>query len=507
MFKNTVATGSKEATDAAVNILKNGGNAIDAAVSAVFTSMTSEFALTGVGGGGAMMVKIRGEEPTIYDFFVDTPTPNLQVNKEFEKIQINFGESKQYFHIGKASIAIPGTLKGLCHIHKLHGKLPLPVVLESGIHIAKYGCRLNAEQAYIFKLLNSIFLYSNNSKELLTQNNKLIKEGEIFKNVDFANFLERVAHEGDDFFYKGDLSEKIVSYLKDGGLIDLESLKTYKVIKRKPASMNLNGNIIYTNPAPSSGGSLIIFLLKLLKYEKRNAISINKIIKAMAVTDIARRKNCNDTNDSSQFSKLLHNDIIKKYQDLYNNNVINIDDNLTMINRGCTTQVSIMDKNGNCASVTTSNGEGSGYVIPETGIMLNNMLGEEDLNPNGFHKWKSRQRLPTMMSPSIITNCNLPIMVLGSGGSNRIRSAIAQVLINYLYNRKSLEESIESYRVHLEGNDLYYEEGAKVKFDKINMKLNLKPFKNKSLFFGGVNAVTTSEGYSDTRRGGTYEVF
>ena len=168
---------------------------------------------------------------------------------------------------------------------------------------------------------------------------------------------------------------------------------------------------------------------------------------------------------------------------------------------------SIIDKDGNCASVTTSNGEGSGYVIPETGIMLNNMLGEEDLNPNGFHNWESRRRLPTMMSPTIITKNNSPIMVLGSGGSNRIRSAIVQVLINYLYNCKSLKESIESFRVHLEGDNLYYEDGAEIKFNEIDLKLNLKPFNNKSLFFGGVNAVTTSEAYSDARRGGAYEVF
>ena len=107
MNKGIVATGSKEATQAAADILREGGNAFDAAVSAVFTSMTSEFALTGVGGGGAMMISASGSEPVLYDFFVDTPPRTGMEKLDFFGVEVDFGDSTQIFHIGKGSAAVP----------------------------------------------------------------------------------------------------------------------------------------------------------------------------------------------------------------------------------------------------------------------------------------------------------------------------------------------------------------------------------------------------------------
>ena len=123
MNKGIVSTGSKEATNAAVDILKLGGNAFDAAVSAVFTSMTSEFALTGVGGGGAMMISTPNKKPILFDFFVDTPSVDGKKELDFFGIQVDFGDSSQLFHIGKGSAAVPGTLMGLISIQKKFGKL------------------------------------------------------------------------------------------------------------------------------------------------------------------------------------------------------------------------------------------------------------------------------------------------------------------------------------------------------------------------------------------------
>ena len=134
------------------------------------------------------------------------------------------------------------------------------------------------------------------------------------------------------------------------------------------------------------------------------------------------------------------------------------------------------------------------------------MLGEEDLNPQGFHNWPHTRRLPTMMSPSIITQGGKPIMIIGSGGSNRIRSAMLQVLINYLCKEMKLQESIETSRIHLEGKELYYEPGIDISNRNITDQISLHPFEKKNLFFGGVNAVTLTEGFSDSRRGGTFEI-
>ena len=139
MKKGIVSTGSKEATQAGVDVLYAGGNAFDAAIASVFASMTSEFALTGVGGGGAMMCHEIGHNPIIYDFFVDTPPVLDNKDLDFFGIDVDFGDSMQKFHIGKGSVAVPGTLLGLLTVHRKYGLLPLSIILEPAIELAKKG--------------------------------------------------------------------------------------------------------------------------------------------------------------------------------------------------------------------------------------------------------------------------------------------------------------------------------------------------------------------------------
>ena len=171
--------------------------------------------------------------------------------------------------------------------------------------------------------------------------------------------------------------------------------------------------------------------------------------------------------------------------------------------RGATTQVSIIDRAGNAASVTTSNGEGCGYLIPGLGVMLNNMLGEEDLNPSDFHNFKCQQRLPTMMSPTVVMGNNGPELVIGSGGSNRIRSAIIQVIQN-LMKGMDLERAINSPRIHLEGSVLHCEPGISLPgAHELPEGVNIHQWDIQNLFFGGVNAVTKDEAVGEPRRSGT----
>ena len=137
---------------------------------------------------------------------------------------------------------------------------------------------------------------------------------------------------------------------------------------------------------------------------------------------------------------------------------------------------------------------------------MNNMLGEHDLNPFGFHKWNKKRRLPTMMSPTIITQNSKAKYILGSGGSNRIRSANIQVILNLLFKNMNLSEAINAPRVHLEGNTLFHEPGVLIPNEKLK-NIIINSFQNKNLFFGGVNAVNTSEAVGDERRGGVGEIF
>lgn len=506
MNKGIISTGSKEATEAGAEILRAGGNAFDAAVAAVFTSMTSEFALTGAGGGGAMMIRKPDSKPVVYDFFVDTPPRTGKEKLDFFGIEVDFGDSSQTFHIGKGSAAVPGTLLGLIIVQEQFGVLPLPVVMEPAIKLAREGYVLNKKQAYIFKILEPIFTHTEAGRELFCLTGEMLSEGDRFINSDFAEFLERVSWEGATSFYLGEYAELIAQTFGKEGLLNEKSMSLYHVSVRKPAMTNFMGTEVYSNPAPSAGGTLIIFLLRLLEEGKFKDLNIGHIIQAMAVTNLARKEICTNPNKEYQIEQLFEDKIIQKYLVRLLSNCDSSVERIAMPGRGETTHVSVIDKDMNCAAVTTTNGEGCGYILPGTGIMMNNMLGEEDLNPLGFHQWRHPMRLPTMVSPTIILKNNLPFILLGSGGSNRIRSAIVQVILNYMVKGTSLEEAIIAPRIHLEGKELYHEPG--ISLDNIDLPeyFTLHPFEEKNLFFGGVNAVTLTDGASDIRRGGTYEI-
>ena len=505
MKYGSISAGSKEAVDTAKQIFSNGGNAFDAGVAAAFTSMTSEFSLTGAGGGGIMIGMDPKSKPYIYDFFVDCPAITNK-NSDFKKINVDFGSTSQNFHIGMASSAIPGNISGLLDIHQQKGLLPLHAVLEPAIDIAKNGIKLSKYQAYINQLIEPILTHCYHGKKLFTKNNTFLKEGDLFKNINFSNFLSLISKEGKDFFYNGEGSDIICEFYKSSGYINKKNLNSYKTQIRKPISIKMGEYTIFSNPAPAYGGTLMIFLLNLLKQSNQLSPDIVNFIKAMNLTSIARSEVCTNPNNEMEIQKILDNKLFHKYLELFkNNNTIIPSSKLSGF--GSTTHISILDKNSNVFSMTTTNGEGCGHFIPEFGIMMNNMLGEQDLNPYGFHNWKTKRRLPTMICPTIVLKNNKPAYVLGSGGSNRIRSAITQVLLNIIIEKLPLKQAIEKSRLHLEGNELYCEPDIEIPNHDYLEKINITKFDSKSLFFGGVNCVTPHQAIGDQRRGGIGKVF
>ena len=496
MKYGSIATGSNESTETALKILKQGGNAFDAAVGAVFTSMTSEFSLTGPFGGGTCIGSENNGIPFTYDFFVDCPKI-MNTKKEFKEVSVNFGKAIQNFHIGKGSIAVPGNILGLIKIHKNHGTLPLDIVLSYAIDYAFNGVIISSYQAYIMSLIKPIITFEKN--KLFYKNKSLINEGERFTNPAFGLFLKIILDKGPEYFYTGNGVEHIMDFLGNDSCLSLNDFSDYMVHKRRPISMNFQDHTIYTNPAPSYGGTLIIFLLKLLK--NREIISPFDIIKGMNLTTRVRNEICKNPEDENEINGILDIKIINKYKKIFSNNEFSFSSEKQGF--GSTTHVSVLDKNGNAASITTTNGEGCGRIIPKYGIMMNNMLGEVDLNPYGFHNWNTKRRLPTMISPMLITKNGKNKFVLGSGGSNRIRSANIQVILNLFSKNMNLLDAISSPRLHLEENILYTEPNVNIPEIKLINKLSIKEFDNKHLFFGGVNAVSNNEAVGDTRRGGS----
>jgi len=381
------------------------------------------------------------------------------------------------------------------------GSLPLSRILEPAIQTAKSGAIINNAHEYLFKILDPILSHTKAGEILFKPNGKTIKAGERFKNPDFANYLEQIIIEGSKFLYHGDMTDKIDVFMEDGGLLTKEDFSNYEVIERTPLKTDFNGKTIITNPMPSPGGTLIAFALKIISQKFPGKEIDNRLLTlVMRSAQTARSEIMSAKNRTGSLAEILGPNYFKRYLDLFDSEIF-LKPNKEKPGSGSTTHMSVIDSQGNAASVTTTNGEGCGYIIPDTGIMMNNILGEEDLNPDGFHNWETTKRMETMMSPTIVIGDFGPELVLGSGGSNRIRSAIKQVILNKFTKNMNLEEAIQAPRIHLEENIIHCESGintAKLIFPWST----IHHWHEKNLFFGGVNAVTPTNAVGDPRRSG-----
>ncbi|WP_457567628.1 gamma-glutamyltransferase family protein [Desulfurobacterium sp.] len=494
-MRGIVAAGDRLTAEAGVDALKKGGNAFDAVVAAVFASYMAEPALTSPAGGGFLLAVESGCRPVVYDFFVDVP-PYREENPDFFRITIDFGDALQDFHIGCGAVAVPGTVAGLLRVHGEKGRLPLEEVLKPAFRYATEGINLSPLQASFVRLLSPIFTATEGAKEIFAPDGKLIDERDVFRNPEYGEFLELLKEKGQWVFYEGEIADRIEELsVKHRGHVRKEDLERYKVEERNPLTFEFNGLKVLTNPPPFPGGILIAFTLKLLENCRLGEFGsyehLLKLVRSMEETQIFREMFV-DGGIPEDFYRFLQDEFLSDYR--------------KRVNRfGNTTHVSVIDAEGNAASITTTNGEGSGYVIPGTGIMLNNMLGEEDLNPAGFFKWPPYVRLPSMMSPTVVLKDGEPLLVLGSAGSNRIRSAIVNVILNCVIFGMDIESAVRSPRIHYEKGRVFVEPGFhRSVIDKLkNIYSNLVEFSSLNLFFGGVQAVNGRfEGAGDPRRGG-----
>ena len=286
---------------------------------------------------------------------------------------------------------------------------------------------------------------------------RLLGEGEMISNPAYADTLEVLAIEGEDLFYRGEIAARISADCQAGGALTRADLEGYRIEHRSPLNLEYCGAGLFTNPPPSTGGILIAFALQLLKecsigsFRFGTAAHRQRLVQIIELTNLARvESRLHQASDDETAETLLDSGFLEVYR-------VKVLDG-PKASRG-TTHISIIDDDGNAAALTLSNGEGAGYIIPETGIMLNYMLGEEDINPHGFHAWPMDVRMCSMMAPTLVVEPEGCFIALGSGGSNRIRTALVQVLSNFLDFEMPIGNAIASPRVHFEGNLLNIEIG------------------------------------------------
>ena len=469
--------------------------------------------LTSLGGGGFLLARPthgdRSGETVVYDYFAQTPKERA-AEADFFPITADFGAAQQEFHIGMGSIATPGTVKGLFAVHRDLGSMPLARIVEPALALAREGVVVNSLQAYVFGVVGAIYTANAACRDVFASRNdptQPVGEGDIVVMPQLADTIEALAREGEDLFYRGEIAQRIQADCRArGGHLAASDLVDYRVEERVPLILDYADARLATNPPPAAGGILVAFALELLRETEigthafGGASHLALLARAMELTNKARLDSRLHKNGDGA-ARLLHPDFVEAYRAQVLGR--------PAASRG-TTHVGIIDAQGNAASLSLTNGEGSAYIVPGTGIMLNNMLGEEDLNPQGFHHGPADQRLCSMLTPTLMTRADGRLAVMGSGGSNRIRTAILQTLVNILEFGMTLEDAVSRPRIHCEDGLLSIEPG----FDPSSIAAleadfpDRQHWRERNMFFGGVHAVEFDParrhffGVGDPRRGG-----
>lgn len=519
--RGTIAAGHPLTVEAGARIIEAGGNAVDAAVAAALIAFHCEPLLASGTGGGIMLAGNPQEHYFVFDFVPKVPglgrprAPDL----DFHPVTIDFGVSEDVFHIGRGASAVPTALLGLHHAQEKLGRLPLTEVIAPAVEVCRTGFELGRSGAHFIRILEPIWRTSTECSKLYTVDGRRATEGDRLCNPNFADTLELLAKDGTTPFLKGSVAQALLDAFgpDSGGLLTPKDLEQASPRVLAPLRTPLWGGELLSPPPPSIGGTLIAFSLGILHRQGLTPADFGSTrhFRALLETELLCLNVRKRILETSGFSLESIADLLSEaglsHQEQRLGMISPSGEAIPPPGRGCTTHISVLDDEGGAASVTLSNGEGCGHVVPGTGMHSNNFLGEADINPRGFHVQPPGETLPTMMSPILFLRNGRPVVLLGSGGSNRLRSALVQVAFNHLGLGLDLPDAINASRLHVEESALYAEV-----FDRDRNALEdlAQDFPKRSfdpqpnVFFGGVHGVALQNdealiGFGDPRRDGS----
>src|SRR5918994_443179 len=451
-MKGVVAAGHPLTALAGADVLRDGGNAVDAAVACVLMSFVAESPLTGPGAGGFMLLHTAAGENHLLDFFVVAPGRGLGGREPgaLMPIDVRFAEDAvQRFNVGPSSCGAYGTTLGLSVALGRFGSARLADLTAAPARAAREGMEVVPMQAFLFQVLEPILRSTPEAAAIYAPGGGLLAAGGTIRLPEL------------------------------GDLLDRDDLAAYEVVERRPVRVRYRGREVLTNPPPSSGGILIADALGILERleEPHHPFVIAEVI---ASTNRAR--------DAEFLEGLATEGYLERFlaKDALDSVATEVRERL-----GNTTHIAVMDAEGACASVTCSNGSCSGVIVPGTGVHLNNMLGEQDLNPLGYHRHEPGVRVPSMMAPTVVLRDGRPEIAIGSAGSNRIRSAILQTVLAVVDHGLPAQEAVSSARLHVEGREVEAEPGADPgSLDRLERGGWLvRRWAEQNLFFGGGQAL------------------
>lgn len=517
------------AVQAGLEVLKKGGNAIDAAIATAFALNAAEPFASGIGGGGFMLIFLAKEKRiTAINYREKAPAhayPSMFLDKGKVK------DEWQKMH-GRA-VAVPGALAGWNYALKKYGTLKMAEVMERSIHIAEQGFPVSETFSQINKdEYEKILLNSGESSPYLLEGFPY-KPGDTFQNPDLANTFRRIATHGWQDFYNGEIAQRIVEAVQNkGGLITKEDLSGYSPLEQFPLKGTYKGLSLYSIPPPGSGGLHTIQLLNIIEHWPVRSWGFNSpeyihhMSEAFRFVFADRARYVGDPDFVSVPIKQL---ISKKHasqiaskispdhlQDSYPPGPID----KNFINKHNTTHLNVIDEWGNIVSLTQSINDffGSGIVPTGTGYLLNNHMADFSPQPDSINAPRPYARPVSNMAPLILFNSENPFLILGSPGGTRIFPSLTQIIINVIEFGMSLDEAIEaprffSYSTQGKANSLFVESRIPPKtirsLEEIGHTIEIRDAFDK--FFGGAQGIMVLSGQkiifggADSRRDGAGE--
>ena len=457
-----VAAPDQYGAQVAADILKKGGNAVDAAVATAFTLAVTYPEAGNIGGGGFMTLFVDGK-PYFLDYREVAPkaaTRNMYLDDKGEVIE-------NLSLVGARAAGVPGTVMGLWEAHQKFGKLPWSELLTPAIGYAKNGFKVAEKQYQYRNDAQGMFKTATNFNDYFGN----MKVGELFKQPEMAQTLERIADKGVSEFYQGKTADLLVAQMQaDKGLITKDDLKDYKAVWREPMAVSWRGNVVYTAPPPSSGG---VALAQLLGIKEDRAADFKGVAHNSAqyihlLAEIEKRVFADraDYLGDPAFTKvpvdqLVAKDYLAKRAAQVNPKSISETDKVKPgLEPHQTPHFSIIDKQGTAVSNTyTLNLDyGSGVVVKGSGFLLNDEMDDFSAKPGAANAFgvvggdanaiEPGKRMLSSMSPSLMTRDGKVELVIGTPGGSRIFTSIFQVMNNLYDYGMPLDKAVAAQRVH-----------------------------------------------------------
>ena len=470
-MKVSLSSTAEYSSKAAESIRDLNPNAADVLITSIVTSMVTDLGVVAPTSSGLLTYYDghTNKSHTIDGYFV-SPKDFKGNDHEEHRVVLTYGGYVETCK-GANTFAIPGIYKILDFLYKNYASLPLDKLLEFPINIAKNGFKLTQPtKDYFQHSLKPMFMWHDYSKRILEHITNDFDNG-IVKISKLSDSLEHLSNEGFNDFYMGDIAKEILKTIfNEGGHATSDDFKNYELIEDNKFNFKYKNLILTGHSGPSIGGLMVLKYLE----ELSNDVKIKSLI------DVYKNRK-----DNYEFFGDRHKFI--------NNEILNLSKSSSTI------QVNTSDEMNNHFSITFSSGYGSGVLCRNTGMYLNNSLGEIELNPQGFLGDTKGDRLISNMSPLIIESEN-GITTIGSPGADRISSAIAQVLLNFSIN-KNWKEAIDKPRFHVNGDGSVRAEPGSLEIDE-----NITVTDEYDMYFGGVCVSGLNNdifSFGDKRRGDT----